>query len=327
MVTGMSATSGVCPPVEDSRAGLPHIHKETDVARPRFPAIARPEPPGRPGDGPAVGRPCRAAAPHAAIRRRGGGTPHLRPSLCRLRAHGAGVRDRGHPHAPHREADRLVPDRARLAGAQCRLSRGRAGSLHRCGEPRARQRRLRGARRRHHRHRVLDRHRHAQPRGTGRPGAWAFAPMSSACRCSAWAAPAASPASPSPAAWRAPGRVRRFSWSRSRSAPRPSAWTSCPPPTWWRPPCSATARRPVSCGRGESGLARIEGAGEHLWPDSLDIMGWKVDPSGPRRHLRPLHSAVRRGACRIGGRRHPGAHRRGARVRSIASPAIPAAPR
>ena len=31
---------------------------------------------------------------------------------------------------------------------------------------------------------------------------------------------------------------------------------------------------------GESGLARIEGAGEHLWPDSLDIMGWKVDPSG-----------------------------------------------
>jgi alkylresorcinol/alkylpyrone synthase len=31
---------------------------------------------------------------------------------------------------------------------------------------------------------------------------------------------------------------------------------------------------------GESGLARIEGAGEHLWPDSLDIMGWTVDPSG-----------------------------------------------
>jgi alkylresorcinol/alkylpyrone synthase len=31
---------------------------------------------------------------------------------------------------------------------------------------------------------------------------------------------------------------------------------------------------------GEGGLARIEGAGEHLWPASLDIMGWKVDPSG-----------------------------------------------
>jgi alkylresorcinol/alkylpyrone synthase len=31
---------------------------------------------------------------------------------------------------------------------------------------------------------------------------------------------------------------------------------------------------------GETGLARIEGAGEHLWPDSLDIMGWKVDPTG-----------------------------------------------
>src|SRR5262245_21280924 len=31
---------------------------------------------------------------------------------------------------------------------------------------------------------------------------------------------------------------------------------------------------------GETGLARIEGAGEHLWPDTLDIMGWNVDPSG-----------------------------------------------
>src|SRR3954453_6994813 len=31
---------------------------------------------------------------------------------------------------------------------------------------------------------------------------------------------------------------------------------------------------------GEVGLARIESAGEHLWPDSLDIMGWKVDPTG-----------------------------------------------
>lgn len=31
---------------------------------------------------------------------------------------------------------------------------------------------------------------------------------------------------------------------------------------------------------GEQGLARIEGAGEHQFPDSLDIMGWKVDPTG-----------------------------------------------
>lgn len=31
---------------------------------------------------------------------------------------------------------------------------------------------------------------------------------------------------------------------------------------------------------GETGLARIEGAGQHLWPDTLDIMGWTVDPTG-----------------------------------------------
>ena len=36
----------------------------------------------------------------------------------------------------------------------------------------------------------------------------------------------------------------------------------------------------VRAGSGEEGLARIEGAGEHLWPDTLDIMGWKVDPTG-----------------------------------------------
>ncbi|MFI4976178.1 MAG: type III polyketide synthase [Caulobacterales bacterium] len=30
----------------------------------------------------------------------------------------------------------------------------------------------------------------------------------------------------------------------------------------------------------QTGLARIEGAGEHTWPDTLDIMGWNVDPNG-----------------------------------------------
>jgi alkylresorcinol/alkylpyrone synthase len=31
---------------------------------------------------------------------------------------------------------------------------------------------------------------------------------------------------------------------------------------------------------GEAGLCQIEGAGEHTWPDTLDIMGWNVDPEG-----------------------------------------------
>ena len=29
---------------------------------------------------------------------------------------------------------------------------------------------------------------------------------------------------------------------------------------------------------GEGGLAAVEAAGEHLWPDTLDIMGWEVKP-------------------------------------------------
>ncbi|MCB1884721.1 MAG: type III polyketide synthase [Geminicoccaceae bacterium] len=28
------------------------------------------------------------------------------------------------------------------------------------------------------------------------------------------------------------------------------------------------------------GLARVEGAGEHTWPDTLDVMGWSVEPEG-----------------------------------------------
>ncbi len=31
---------------------------------------------------------------------------------------------------------------------------------------------------------------------------------------------------------------------------------------------------------GENGHCQIEGAGEHTWPDSLNIMGWNVDPQG-----------------------------------------------
>lgn len=31
---------------------------------------------------------------------------------------------------------------------------------------------------------------------------------------------------------------------------------------------------------GEGGIARILGSGEHMWPGTLDIMGWQVDPQG-----------------------------------------------
>jgi alkylresorcinol/alkylpyrone synthase len=31
---------------------------------------------------------------------------------------------------------------------------------------------------------------------------------------------------------------------------------------------------------GDCGIAEIEGAGQHMWPDTLNIMGWNVDPEG-----------------------------------------------
>jgi alkylresorcinol/alkylpyrone synthase len=36
----------------------------------------------------------------------------------------------------------------------------------------------------------------------------------------------------------------------------------------------------VVTARGDAGLAELGGSGEHLWPDSLGIMGWRVDPVG-----------------------------------------------
>jgi alkylresorcinol/alkylpyrone synthase len=50
---------------------------------------------------------------------------------------------------------------------------------------------------------------------------------------------------------------------------------------------------------GEDGFAAVTGHGEHTWPDTLDIMGWRIDPTGfgvifaqsippfAQRHLRP----------------------------------------
>jgi alkylresorcinol/alkylpyrone synthase len=55
---------------------------------------------------------------------------------------------------------------------------------------------------------------------------------------------------------------------------------------------------------GEGGFARIVSAAEHTWPDTLDIMGWRVDPEGlgvifaqsippfARAHLRPAMDAM-----------------------------------
>lgn len=36
----------------------------------------------------------------------------------------------------------------------------------------------------------------------------------------------------------------------------------------------------VLSGRKKDGLAAIEFSGEHSWPDTLDIMGWRMDPQG-----------------------------------------------
>jgi alkylresorcinol/alkylpyrone synthase len=55
---------------------------------------------------------------------------------------------------------------------------------------------------------------------------------------------------------------------------------------------------------GDEGFAEVEGVAEHTWPDTLDIMGWRVDPQGlgvifaraippfARQHLRPAMDSM-----------------------------------
>lgn len=55
---------------------------------------------------------------------------------------------------------------------------------------------------------------------------------------------------------------------------------------------------------GEDGFAQLVGAAEHTWPETLDIMGWRVDPEGlgvifaqsippfARNHMRPAMEAM-----------------------------------
>ena len=93
------------------------------------------------------------------------------------------------------------------------------------------------------------------------------------------------------------GRARRCCWWPSRSAPRPSGIDQLTQGQHGRDRAVRRRRGGLrACAPARSGLAAIEGAGEHLWPDTLDIMGWKVDPTRPRRDLRPRHPALRRAA-------------------------------
>ena len=165
----------------------------------------------------------------------------------------------------------------RLAGAHRRLSGRRADCSSR---PPSRALADAGCRprRRHHRHRLLDRHRHAQPGGPG-AGRWASAPTSCACPCSASAAPAASRAWrwPPPGA-RAAGRERAGGGVELCSlAFRMDQLTKANmvATALFGDGAAACVLR-----AGEDGFARVEGAGEHTWPDTLDIMGWSVDPTG-----------------------------------------------
>ena len=171
-----------------------------------------------------------------------------------------------------------APRLGRANRALCRgdrgLVRGGGGAAHRQGGPDA-------GRHRRHRVRLDHRDRDAQHRRAGRRRGWAFATTSRACRCSGWAAPAGSPGSRTAARLAAAEPGQQLAVRHGRNL------LDLDPPRQRRPGRDrrhgAVRRRRRGRGRldrGRSGIATIGGAGEKLWPDTLGIMGWRVEDPG-----------------------------------------------
>ena len=63
----------------------------------------------------------------------------------------------------------------------------------------------------------------------------------------------------------------------------------------------------------EGGAAAVEMSGQHTWPDTLDIMGWRIDPQGFGVIFDRAIPAIRATAHRASDRRHFGPRRIGSR--------------
>ena len=170
-----------------------------------------------------------------------------------------------------------------------------------------------GARRRHRRHGLVDRHRDAEPRARvfGRMG---------------FRADVAARAGLRPRLRRRRLRPRHRGAARRRRGPASTvllvAVELCTLAFRLDKLTKAEHRRDGAVRRRRRGLraarrgrrlATIEGGAEHTWPDTLDIMGWSVDPQGFgvifARAIPPFVAE----RARAGARRHPRAARDRAR--------------
>ena len=136
-------------------------------------------------------------------------------------------------------------------------------------------------RRRHHRHRLLHRHRHAQPGSAGHGRAWASA--QDVARVPVFGLGCAGGVSGLVVAARLARRDAGLDRAAGRVelctlAFRLDEMTSANLVATALFGDGAAACVVSTAGRG--GVPRSTAAGEHTWPDTLDIMGWDVDPQG-----------------------------------------------
>ena len=280
---------------------------------------------------PAVRRHRRAGPCHRPGRSAGSRPAAVRQALCGLRADVRRVRQRRHREPTFGQADRAGtssrkgwPERtaAYLEGARRCSSRPPRKAL-----DRRRPDRRRG---RHRRHRLLHRHRHAQPGGAGARRRWAFARD---VRARAGVRARLRRRRLRPVDRRPAGRSARPGLDgaarHGRAVhPRLPARQADQGQHRRHRAVRRRRRRLRAARRRQRRLARSRAAGEHTWPDTLDIMGWNVDPEGfGVIFARAIPPFARGQLSARAVDEHPGRPRPRPAPTSTASSATPAAPR
>ena len=137
-----------------------------------------------------------------------------------------------------------------------------------------------GRRHRHRRDRLLP---PESPRRAWRrasPAAWVSDPTSRACRCSASAAPAGFGPVDRLAPCRRRGRAATCCWSTIELCSLALRLDELTKANIVAVSLFGDGAAAMVLRAGDGGATEIENAGEHLWPDTLGIMGWSVDPEG-----------------------------------------------
>ena len=158
--------------------------------------------------------------------------------------------------------------------------RRRGGAVHRGRRKGVGERGCSRGRNRYRRDGLLDRHRHAEPRCAGPPPHGLSIRRLARAGVRPWLRRRSLGPLDRLASGAGAARHQRAAWWRSNSARSRFGSTNSPRPNIIATSLFGDGAAAMVLRAGDGGATRIEHVGEHLWPDTLDVMGWSVDPLG-----------------------------------------------